>query len=415
MLTPTHATDLPPAGTALRFGLRISCLVCTSLLVTGSLFAATPTVDDLFAVDRVHDIHITAAPQDWQTLRDNYLLNDWYWNRVEWNGLNVKAAMRSRGNGSRDPRKPGLKLSFKRSSDSGPFLGLDSLILGNLAQDGTMLKNGLSFELYRRMGVIAPRLSYARVHINREYWGLYTVAEEVDEAFIQDRFGQRDGYLYEYSWADYYYFGERGEDPSAYVNIPFEAKTNSRNPDAATLALFIEAINRTPDDQFVTAVNGYLDIPQFLRLLAVETYTDDRDSILGDWGLNNFFLHRAQDSTRFTFIAWDKDWSFFAWDRPLLEHALENVLVRRLLARPELRALFVRELRRCTDLAGGAGGWLETEARRRHQLIYQSAVSDPYRLTDMGTVEDSQPYLIEFIQQRAAEVRRQLDASSLPI
>ena len=348
-------------------------------------------------------------PDAWALLRERYLVNDYYACQVRWNGLDVKAAVRSRGNGSRSPVKPGLKLSFTKSKDAGPFLGLESLVLGNTAQDPTMVKNALSYQLFAKAGVPVPRLSYARVTVNGQYWGLYQVIEEIESPYLTARFGEKDGYLYEFSWVDYYYFEQRGEGRDEdYVPAPFEPKNNSKNPNAAPLLGLIETVNRAPSEAFVEQLSAYLDPRQVLTYLAVETLTGEQDGLLGDWGVNGLFLYNLARTTKFVILPWDKDWSFLDWKHPVLEGAERNVLVRRLLQEAGCRDFFRSELQRCAQLAGGPGGWQEQEARRLNALIYKAALEDPHRIESSGTFDAQHAKLIEYLQRRPQAVLSQL-------
>jgi len=370
---------------------------------------AATGLGDLFTRDRVHEINLEMAAADWETLRERYLTNDWYWCRFQWNGVNVKAAVRSRGNGSRNPYKPGLRVSFKRSADSGPFFGQEGIVLGNMAQDSTLLKNSLAYDLYAKMGLPAPRTSYARVSINGEYWGLYLVTEEIEAPYLLDRLGEKDGHLYEYSWVDEYRFEQRGGgQASDYIPAPFEPKNNSKNPKPGPVLGLVEAVNRGPEEGFWMGMAEYGDPKQWLTYLAAETMIDDQDGLLGAWGMNGFYLYNYVGTTKFALLPWDKDWSFFRWDRPVLENAEHNVLVRRLLQCPEGRAAFHAELARVVAVAGGPGGWLESEARRRQVLTFKAALEDENRVEGVGPIGETQARLIEFTMRRGDFLRRQL-------
>ena len=237
------------------------------------LNAQSRTADDLFDSNQVHDIHLELDPANWQTLRDTYLENNWYRASVNWSGLNAQCSVRSRGNGSRDPVKPNLKVSFTRFADSGPFLGLDSFVLTNLWQDPTMLKNYLAMQLFTRAGLPAPRFSFARLTVNGEFWGVYGIGEVIDDRFLTNRLGEKSGYLYEYSWVDNYAFEDRGDEASGYSPMPFEPKNNSKSPDPQPLADLILGLSRTRStDEFLIHLDRYLNAEQYLTLLAPARY-----------------------------------------------------------------------------------------------------------------------------------------------
>ena len=97
-------------------------------------------------------------------------------------------------------RKLGLKIDFDQIHDRPAFLGMRSLVLDNLWQDKTLMREFLAMAIYRRIGEAAPRESFARVYINNEYQGLYAVVEDVTEEFVTRVVGDTGGYLYEYHW-----------------------------------------------------------------------------------------------------------------------------------------------------------------------------------------------------------------------
>ena len=60
----------------------------------------------------------------------------------------------------------------------------------------------IGYRLFRDGGVAAPRTSYARVYLtipgkyDKQYVGLYSVVEEVDNNFAQERFGTKEGAIF---------------------------------------------------------------------------------------------------------------------------------------------------------------------------------------------------------------------------
>jgi spore coat protein CotH len=82
------------------------------------------------------------------------------------------------------------------------FLGLRALTFDNVRQDPAMIREHLAMAMFRRMGLVAPRTAPARVFINNDYQGLYTMLEAVDRTFLTTWFGQDEGYLFEYLWRE---------------------------------------------------------------------------------------------------------------------------------------------------------------------------------------------------------------------
>src|SRR5215216_3892583 len=104
------------------------------------LLASSPTnaqtVNELYDPATLHDLHLTINSRDFQALRVDYLQNTYYPADLEWRNVHVRnIAVRSRGTGSRNPVKLGIKIEFGRYVTGQSFLGLESLVLDNLWQD----------------------------------------------------------------------------------------------------------------------------------------------------------------------------------------------------------------------------------------------------------------------------------------
>ena len=95
--------------------------------------------------------------------------------------------------------KPGFRVHFSKQD---PFNAdapwsfpagdrcndLDKFVLRNEWGDPkTMLRNKLSQDLFTHMGAAAPRVEYAELSVNGEYFGFYTLEERVDDHFAKCR------------------------------------------------------------------------------------------------------------------------------------------------------------------------------------------------------------------------------------
>jgi len=426
---------------------RISSFIFASLstlLFTSQSFAQTS--DDLFNEDVLHEIWIYIAPEDYATLKQtNFICAEQDMRalsgeevstlpRVEchfpiefhwiFNGMDVTgpdAAVSSHGQGSRSSIKPSFGVQFDRYESRNTFLGLRRLVLRADTQDASLMHERLAMALFRKMGIPAPRESHARVYINDEYSGLYTVVEDVDPVFLERNFGESDGYLYSYKWVFPWAFGYLGPDASSYSPLPFKPENNLIYTNPFPLEAMVRTVNQAPDEQFSIAVSQYIDLIGLFRLLAAQNFVSDQDSILGGYTMNNFFLYRFQNSIRSTFIPWDKSNAFWAIDWDTFFSIQSNVLTSRALnAAPDLIALYKDTLRQAADVAGGPGGWLEQEILKEYMQIRQAVYEDRLKLCDQGATGNLHPcsneefeaevaLLIQFAQQRAAFVRSQLD------
>jgi len=371
--------------------------------------AAARSADALFDDTVLHDIYLELHRDDWTSLHANYLSNAYYPGSLRWRDVEIEdIGVRSRGFGSRSAVKPGLRVDFNRYEAGQGFLGLKSIVLDNSTQARSMIVERASMLLFQRMGLPAPRMAHARLHVNGQYAGLYAIIESVDQEFLRRNFGQQDGHLYEYDWANEYRFEYRGRNPALYSPAPFKPETHERDSDPRPIEAMVRTINEAPDGTFLASVSEFVDLPRFLLYLAVENFIAEIDGITGEWGMNNFYLYRFEGGNRFEFIPWDKDVVFTAVDHSIWKNTNQNVLVRRLLAAPEGRLAYLAALALCVEAAGGEGGWLAMEIDRAYEQVREAALKDPAKPYSNADFEGAVRSLRDFAAGRAGSVRRQL-------
>jgi spore coat protein CotH len=386
--------------------------------------AFSQTSDDFFNGNALQEVRIYINPFDWNDLRAHYLEDTYYAIEFHWifNGRDIvtpQVAMRSRGLGSRTPIKPSLKVEFSRYESQYRFVGLQNLVLRGNTQDASMMHERVAMELFRRIGIPAPREAHARLYVNDAYLGLYTVVEQIDPVFLASRFGQNNGYLYNYAYADPFFFEDRGPDPTTYSPSPFKPENHFIDQQREVLAWMVTAINQTPDAQFEVVMSQYVDLNAFVREIAAEIFVAEQDGIVGAYGLNNFYLYRYQNTLTSIFLPWDKSNAFWNIDWPIDFLLDANRLSRRVLAIPAYKQLFQDTLRLAADAAGGPGGWLEQEIAKEYDQIRQAAYEDVNKLCDPGATGGLRPcsnetfdgevaYMLQFAQQRSSAVMGQL-------
>jgi hypothetical protein len=316
-----------------------------------------------------------------------------------------------------------------RYSSTQKFLGLKSFILRNNTQDASQMHEWLSMLFFRRMGLPAPREAFARLFVNNEYVGLYTIVESVDRSFLDRNLGESAGYLYDYDYdaTDLpYYFEDRGPDPATYVPKPFKPETHETNSRPDVVASMVRTINSS-GAAFRTAIAEFLDLAQFVRHVAMEVFLADQDGFLGNWGMNNYFMYRPDVSNQFRFIVWDKSNAFVDGHLYSIWHNITDVpepnrnrLMSRVLEYPDLRALYLDTLLEAQasakqipidSLPGDTRGWLEREIDRAYGLIAPSVLTDtlkPYSNEDFNLGVET---LRVFARERGAFVMAEVAAT----
>lgn len=366
---------------------------------------------------KLQEIRLVIHPNDLQKLTVGYGDNTYYPATFMWRDQIVEnVGIRSKGRSSRRPTKPGLRIDFNRYEEQ-TFLGLKAILLDNNITDQSGMRERLCTFLWQKMGLPAPRQTAAKLFVNDEYIGLYSLGEETDKTYLKRTFGEDTGYLYEYQPVQGYKFGYLGPDPEKYVPLPFEPKTHEKAPRAELIEEFIRAVNQTSDAEFPGAIEQYLDVKKFLTHLALENYLAEWDGIQNDIQTNNLFFYRPADSKKGMVLFKDKDLSFFSIDYPLAAGAAEQVLVRRLMHVPEWRAFWQSEVLRVAELAGGPDGELVQLIDKIRDQIRDALYADTRKECRAGAcpVEQSNAefdvqigYLKDFVRLRPVEVRRQL-------
>lgn len=376
--------------------------------------APAPTDADLFTTSTLHDVSLTMAATDLALLREHYGENTFYSANLAWRDVTVpNVAIRSRGFDSRDPTKLGIYIDVDRYTRGQRFLGLRTLVLDNMRQDPAMMRESLASAIFERMGQPISRVAFCRLYINGDYQGLYEVIENLDSAFIDRVFGHDDGYLFEYQMLNRFDGQYLGDDLRPW-KIMFEARTNGSEPDDVLYepirALF-EAINAPEDVKGRADIERYMDLPQYVRFLAIERAMTDLDGLVGQWGMNNFYLYRDPGSTPHVFLPWDRDRSLVPelLTSSILDWVRENAVSRRALSYPDLYALYL-------DAADNTArtmidhDWLPGEIDRLWALIQQAAYEDtrkPYSNTD---VDNAIGWLRQIARERPARVRDEVAA-----
>ncbi len=304
---------------------RKSGFFATSLIVLiatvaglNSAMGAKLKVDDLFRSDQLLEVQIKMLPLDWGKLRKESDRRNGGFGRLfggsrsAGNRFNLYKAditidgkiipsvgIRTKGFiGSLNPERPSLKVKFDEYLDQSPVEGLDRLTLNNNVQDESLASQYLTYKLFNKAGVPAPRINHAKVTVNGEYLGIYAHVESVRGPFIKRHFGDYSGEFYEGTIADFY--------PQAVENIEAKNKHSKKN---RTQAKKLAQILESKESFNLVKAEKYVNVDQFIKFWAMET-------LLGFWdgytnNQNNYYAYSSpKDDMRFHFIPWGADGAF---------------------------------------------------------------------------------------------------------
>jgi spore coat protein H len=330
----------------------------------------------IFDPSVLHEVRIVMDPVDWDSLRENFRSNQYYAANLTIDGkLAEQVGIRSRGDGSRDQQKPGLKVDFNKYVRSQELYGYKTLVIDNVLQDSTMIRERLAYAVYEAMGIPAPQIAHARLTVNDEYQGLYALIEPISKPFLKNRLGEESGNLFDYEYSFAWDFSFLGEDPESYIPEPFDPETNEDKIDAAALIDFVRTANEAPAEGFAEAMAPYLDVDKFLTYVATENALAEQDGFVGNFGVNNFYLYQYGDTTKFVFIPWDKDTAFTAAQWPIQFNLESNVLTRKLTADPARMRVYTQAVARAAQTAMNAR-YLGPRLEAAYRQIREATLTD---------------------------------------
>jgi spore coat protein H len=397
-----------PTSSAIR--LFVAAAAC--LLVIAPRVSSAQTTDDLFSTATLQRIDLELHSADWSKLKENFQTNTFYPADFKWNGQTVfNVGIRSRGRGSRNANKPGLKIDFDKYAGNQKFLGLKSLVLDNLTQDPSGIHETVSMAFYARLGIPTPRETHVRLYVRGEFIGVYALVESVDKELLARIYGsigddvQNDGWLYEFVWQEDRRFSDLGSD-IAQIKLRFDATTHESKSDEEKYRKIQELItlaNQTAEDRFVEVIGPRFDLPGFIRFVAAQAFLGDTDGFLGAFGINNFYLYRLENQDKHVIIAWDTDNTFWGSTFPIRPDDT-NVLMQKLMRIPEYNALWYAELARAAQLAED-DNWLEAEIVRNVQRIDTAMKEDVYKPYSNNSYEGESGQMLSFARERLTYVK----------
>ena len=226
-------------------------------------------------------------------------------------------AVRYKGNGSflRASRAGGDKISLK--VDLNKFVkgqrlaGITTINFQNNITDVGWMNEVVAYRLYRDAGALAPRTTYAQVDLTVEgqsdtrYLGLYSISENVDDNFAEDRFGTRKGAIFKPSTQEL--FTDWGPDWAAY-NQSYDPNTDLTDAQKERVIALGRLVSSASDEDFAAQIADFVDLDNFARYFAVLVWIANHDSLLQNG--QNFYTYLSPDTNRMHFIAWDQDFSF---------------------------------------------------------------------------------------------------------
>jgi hypothetical protein len=168
--------------------------------------------------------------------------------------------MRLRGSMTYQPitGKAAFKIDINKYVDQ-DYRGIEAFNILNMYWEASLSREYLGYKIFREFGVPSARNAYTEVWVNGEYYGYYMLSELYDDVFMDDWYGEQDGFML---WEP-----QSGDFSSNNAGWDCE-----EGPCDATVPNHIGQIlaRRTYTDADIAEMEQYLDLDNALKEIAIE-------------------------------------------------------------------------------------------------------------------------------------------------
>ncbi len=301
--------------------------------------------DDLFDPVRGIDVNGDSSGSRWERpCRMSYFPH-------QQPAFEIPAGIRVQGNSGRKMEKKSFRLFFRkrygRETLDYPLFGKEAakqfqtLVLRAGYDDdlqketGTLLRDPLVSELYRRLDLPVSHSRFAALYLNDRFWGIYDLREDVTEDFIKAYYDLKDPDIIRLRWGYNQWEVDCGDGRRWQEFLDFVA-ANSFESDEM-LARLAQEID----------VNAFTDLQALVHAFQYRSWTYGgfffRDRVApGPWRLTIWDMDRS-----LTLLNWN---GFSYYEQPSGEYWI-NFIVKKMLQNPGYRRYFIN---RTADLLNTA-------------------------------------------------------------
>ncbi len=318
--------------------LLLLLILCRGALSAADIQSPDFRGADLFQTTKVWTAHLTIAPEQLNAMMPRYSQATTYLpgaSRLQGpegqrNGLSAAngiefqyvhadldfegrkfadVGVRYKGNGTYRASGGSDKISMKVHLNEyvkGQKLGrVTTLNFHSGVTDSSFMSEVMAYGVYRNAGIPSSRTAYVKVHLNKKYLGLYILTENVDESYLDERFGDHKGALLKPVTQSLFY--DWGDDWSRY-NQAYDPKTTLTEAHKKRIFEFAKFLTNASDRELNTRLESFLDFDNFSRYMAAMVWLCNMDSILSNG--QNFYVYLDPKTQKFLFLPWDQDGSF---------------------------------------------------------------------------------------------------------
>ena len=359
--------------------------------------------DHLFQLDMVHQVEISVGDAGWEALSIDpftYIEGDVIIDGELVSSVGVR--IKGRIGSYRDlSKKSAFKVDFNKFVDGQTFCALEKLNLNNMVQDSSQVHERLAYEVYRMAGVPTPRIGYAWVQLNGIDFGLYSLGEPYDDIFLEGRYAEPDGNLYD---GDYVWYGG-----SSYQKLDFTTGLQDmfqldegEDVEFVDLHAVTAAVNASfGSSSFDETMGTVVNMDEFIGMWAGDVWTGHYDSY--SYNQNNYRVYFDPEDGLADLFPWDPDWAFYS-STPITSPS--GLLSRGCKSDASCHADFTATLAQlCLDVEASD---LEEQLDDAIALISDYVAADPRKETGSSSIAANQEAARSWIRTR----RSTLEATS---
>ena len=150
--------------------------------------------------DEIISLDIKVDTDEWQAMMDNAQAKEWICANVIINGEQFSnVGIRTKGNSSLSQARTdrySLQIKFNKYVKGQTYYGLDAFCVNNMSGDSTYVKDYISYDIMKYIGVETPLTNYANVSVNGEHYMFGTALERYDKSYLGRAFNTSGGQLY---------------------------------------------------------------------------------------------------------------------------------------------------------------------------------------------------------------------------
>lgn len=241
------------------------------------------------------------------------LINNKKWPKV---GIHFKGNSSLRSTYQQGIKKLSFKLDFDQFEDEFPetknqrFYGFKQLNLKNNYDDKSFIREKVAADLFADFGLVGPKTSFYRVFVDfgegPQYFGLYTMVEEVDDTVIETGFLSEDGNLYKPEGLSATF--ANGSFRTTDMNKKSNNKTNNYSDVENLFTVLNSSLRIENYEVWKAQLSEIFDVPVFLKWLAVNTVMQNWDTYGNT--LHNYYLYNNPSTNKLVWIPWDNNEAF---------------------------------------------------------------------------------------------------------